>query len=178
MEKDLIIKIFLQNIWSKDKDITRTYNMTLLSKSFDDKLNVVIVQKIIEEKIAHVIFFSTDLQLDYQKIIDYYSSRFQIEFNFRDAKKFWGLEDFMNTKKEAVENAANLSFFMVNLSNIMLEKFRVSNNNLNSGIRDLISHYRGLKYFKETLKLLQKFNNNIYIPENIENVTSIGFIHI
>ena len=22
--------------------------------------------------------------------------RFQIEFNFRDAKQFWGLEDFMN----------------------------------------------------------------------------------
>jgi hypothetical protein len=34
----------------KDNEITRTYNMTLLSKSFDDKLNVVIVQKIIEKK--------------------------------------------------------------------------------------------------------------------------------
>jgi putative transposase len=162
----------------KGNEITRIYNMTLLSKSFGDKLNVVIVQKIIEKKIAHVIFFSTDLEIVYQKIIDYYSSRFQIEFNFRDAKEFWGLEDFMNIKKEAVENAANLSMFMVNLSNILLEKFRTSNNTLNSGIRDLISHYRGLKYFNETLKLLQKFNNNIYIPKTIENVTSIGFIHV
>lgn len=162
----------------KDNEITMIYNMTLLSKSFDDKLNLVVIKKIIDKKVAHVIFFSTDLELDYQKIIDYYSSRFQIEFNFRDAKEFWGFEDFMNVKEITVNNAANLSMFMVNLSNILLDKFRTSNKNQNSGIRDLISHYRGLKYFNETLKLLQKFNTNIYIPKTIENVTSIGFIHV
>lgn len=162
----------------KDNEITRIFNMTLLSKSFDDKLNVVIVQKIIDKKVFHVIFFSTDLELHYQKIIDYYSSRFQIEFNFRDAKEFWGFEDFMNTKEIPVNNAANLSMFMVNVSNILLDKFRILNNNKNSGIRDLISHYRGQKYFNETLKLLQKFNTNIYIPQSIDNVTSIGFIHV
>ena len=162
----------------KDNEITRTFQMALLSKSFDDKLNVVIVQKIIEEKIAHVIFFSTDLELPYQKIIDYYSSRFQIEFNFRDAKEFWGLEDFMNVKKDPVNNAANLSMFMVNVSHILLDKFRITHNNQNSGIRDLVSHNRGVKYFNETLKLLLEFNTNIYVPESIENVTSIGFIHV
>jgi len=29
----------------------------------------------------------------YDKLIDYYQLRFQIEFNFRDAKQYWGLED-------------------------------------------------------------------------------------
>ena len=33
----------------------------------------------------------------YQTIIDSYSARFQIEFNFRDAKQFWGLEDFTHS---------------------------------------------------------------------------------
>lgn len=61
-------------------------------------------------------------------------------------------------------------FFLINLESIKKIK--------NYGIRDLISHYRGLKYFNETLKLLQKFNTNIYIPDTIENVTSIGFIHV
>lgn len=159
-------------------EINRTYQMILLNKSFESKLNVVIVQKFVNKKVAHVIFFSTDLKLDYQKIIDYYSSRFQIEFNFRDAKEFWGLEDFMNLKENRVLNASNLSMFMVNISNILLENFRIKNNNQHSGIRDLISHYRGLKYFNETLKLLQKFNTNIYLPESINNVTSIGFIHV
>ena len=161
-----------------DKETSKIYQMNLLSKSFDDKLNVVIIQKTIDKKATHVIFFSTDLKLDYQKIIDYYSSRFQIEFNFRDAKEFWGLEDFMNVKQDAVHNADNLSFFMVNVSHILIEKFRVNNDNKKSDIRDLISHRRGIKYFNETLKLLLKLNPNIYMPKSIEDVTSIGFIHV
>ena len=36
---------------------------------------------------------------DYAKLIDYYKLRFQIEFNFRDAKQYWGLEDFMNVNE-------------------------------------------------------------------------------
>jgi len=31
--------------------------------------------------------------------------RFQIEFNFRDAKQYWGLEDFMNVRQQTVTNA-------------------------------------------------------------------------
>jgi hypothetical protein len=75
---------------------------------------------------AHVILFSTDLELAYEKMIDYYSLRFQIEFNFRDAKQYWGLDDFMNIEQTAVTNAANLSFFMVNFSSILLQRFRRS----------------------------------------------------
>jgi putative transposase len=60
-------------------------------------------------------------------LIDYYVLRFQIEFNFRDAKQFWGLEDFMNTSETGVTNAANLSFFMVNVSHRLLRDFRLTN---------------------------------------------------
>ena len=63
----------------------------------------------------HVVLFSTDLDLSSAQIVDYYSLRFQIEFNFRDAKQHWGLEDFMNVTQQAVTNATNLAFFMVNL---------------------------------------------------------------
>ena len=95
-----------------DKVITRTYQIKLLSKSIEGMLNVVIVHKTIGKKLAHVLFFSNDLTLSYQKIIDYYSLRFQIEFNFRDAKEFWGLSDFMNIKKQRIKNASNLAFFI------------------------------------------------------------------
>lgn len=30
----------------------------------------------------------------YTALIDYYGLRCQIELNFRDAKRYWGLEDF------------------------------------------------------------------------------------
>ena len=50
--------------------------------------------------------------------------RLQIEFNFRDAKQFWGLDDFINVKQMPIENAANLSMFRVNVSVSKLrEKF-------------------------------------------------------
>ena len=71
-----------------------------------------------------MILFSSDLSLDAKILIKYYSLRFQIEFNFRDAKQFWGLEDFMNTSANGVSNAANLSFFMVNFSFRLLQQIK------------------------------------------------------
>ncbi|MDQ7084110.1 MAG: hypothetical protein Q9M36_03905 [Sulfurovum sp.] len=53
----------------------------------------------------------TDVTLDYEKVIDYYSLRFQIEFVFRDAKQYWGMEDSMNIKKIPIHNWANLYFY-------------------------------------------------------------------
>jgi hypothetical protein len=55
-------------------------------------------------------------------LIEYYQLRFQIEFNFRDAKQYWGLEDFMNISRNAVYNVANLAIFMVNISLALLQK--------------------------------------------------------
>jgi putative transposase len=108
---------------SLEEDIkTDIYQSTLLHKEFPQPLNVVILVKtnINTNARSHVILFSSDLDLSYEKIIDYYKLRFQIEFNFRDAKQFWGLEDFMNRSQITVTNAANLSFFMVNLSHYLL----------------------------------------------------------
>jgi len=45
---------------------------------------------------AHGLLFSSDLTLRYDKLVGYYSLRFQIEFTFRDAKPYWGLADVMN----------------------------------------------------------------------------------
>ena len=65
--------------------------------------------------------FSSDVELSSEKLLDYYSLRFQIKFNFRDAKQHFGLEDFMNQTKVGVENAVNLSFLMVNVSAKLLK---------------------------------------------------------
>lgn len=89
--------------------------MTLWHKLFTDQLNIVVIRKtkleVWEASTYHT--FLTDLKLSYEKIIDYYCLRFQIEFNFRDAKQFWGLEDFMNVKQKRIHNFTNLSMLMV-----------------------------------------------------------------
>ena len=75
----------------------------LLHKEFAQPLNVIILVKTNQMtlKCSHVILFSSDLKLSHDQLIDYYSLRFQIEFNFRDAKQFWGLEDFMNRARKS-----------------------------------------------------------------------------
>jgi hypothetical protein len=97
---------------------TLLYQARLLHKEFAQPLNVVIIVKtnLRTKARAHVILFSSDLELASASLVDYYSLRFQIEFNFRDAKQYWGLEDFMNVTPTGVTNAANLSLFMVNVA--------------------------------------------------------------
>src|SRR5437870_4444552 len=97
---------------------TCVYQMQLLHKEFTQPLHVVIIVKtnLRTQARAHVVLFSSDLALAYAPLVDYYGLRFQIELNFRDAKQYWGLEDFMNVTPTGVTNAANLSLFMVNVA--------------------------------------------------------------
>ena len=130
---------------------------------------------LLTEKKSHVLLFSSDLALDPEKMIDYYRLRFQIEFNFRDAKQFWGLEDFMNVNKTPVNNAANLSMFMVNVSAKLLAPLRLESPEFS--VLDLKARYRGLKYLHETLKILPQKPDAIVIDEIAEHLGSIGAIH-
>src|SRR5207244_4932125 len=92
--------------------------MQPLHKEFQQPPHVVILAKtnMRTQARAHVVLFSSDLELAYMPLVDYYGLRFQIEFNFRDAKQYWGLEDFMNVTPTGATNAANLSLFMVNVA--------------------------------------------------------------
>ncbi len=76
-------------------------------------------------KVVHVVPFSRDMGMYYALVIDYYRLRFQIEFNFRDAKQYWGLEDFMVVHETPVYNSANLAMFMVNVSQALMRPMRV-----------------------------------------------------
>jgi hypothetical protein len=170
-------KQYLKSDTVQDGVRTQTYQATLLNKEFAFPLNVVIIlkTKLATHAQAHVILFSTDLALPYEKIIDYYSLRFQIEFTFRDAKQYWGLDDFMNVKEAAVTNAANLSFFMVNFSFILLQRFRKTQPEFS--ILDLKSHYRGCRYVSQTIKLLPQKPDAILLAEIFEQIARLGMVH-
>ena len=162
----------------KEKGIrTQVYQATLLNKEFAFPLNVVVILKtnLATQAQAHVILFSTDLSVSYEKIMEYYSLRFQIEFNFRDAKQYWGLDDFMNVKEVAVTNAAHLSFFMVNFSSMLLQRFRKHNPAFS--ILDLKSHYRGCRYVSATIKFLPQKPDRILLAEIFEQIARLGMVH-
>jgi putative transposase len=131
-----------------------TYQMTVFHQSFSDALNVVVVVKTHLEtaKCGHVVLFSTDLDLTADRIVDYYSLRFQIEFDFRDGKQYWGLDDFMNVNAVAVTNAVNLAFLMVNLAAVMLKPYR--DDQPDFSVLDLKAQFRARRYLDETIKML------------------------
>jgi len=148
-----IAKKYLKSCETEDDICTRIYQAQVWHKLFADMLNVVIIVKtnIKTGASSHVILFSSDLHLAWNKIIEYYQLRFQIEFNFRDAKQFGGLEDFMNIKQTQVHNAVNLSMFMVNVSPALLGQ---KSRKFGQSVNDLKSWFRASKYVQRILKLL------------------------
>ena len=156
---------------------TRIYQLQVFHREFLTPLNVVVLIKTnLETKsCAHVILFSSDLDLAYNQLIDYYSLRFQIEFNFRDAKQYWGLEDFMNVTQTAVTNAANLSLFSVDLSQVLMCMYRKDDPNFS--VLDLKAYYRGYRYVIETIKILPQLPDENLVSQLFQKVTALGRIH-
>ena len=156
---------------------TRLYHLEALHKAFAQPLNVVILVKtnLTTQAHAHVVLCSSDLTLSWHHLLDYYGLRFQIEFNFRDAKQFWGLEDFMHIQPTAVTNAANLSLFMVNVAYCSLQDLR--QRDPACSVLDLKAHYRGVKYVEETIKLLPEKPEPILLAQIFTTITSLGRIH-
>lgn len=156
---------------------TCIYQVKVLHKAFAEPLNVVVVVKtnLRTQARAHVLLFSSDLSLAFDKLLDYYSLRFQIEFTFRDAKQHWGLEDFMTVTETGVRNAANLSLFMVSLSGVLVREARESDPQCS--VLDLKAAFRGSKYVVETIKLLPEKLDEDLIAHIVCRVARLGRIH-
>jgi putative transposase len=156
---------------------TRLYQMQLHHKEFAQPLNVVIIAKtnLRTHARAHVVLFSSDLALAYAPLVDYYSLRFQIEFNFRDAKQYWGLEDFMNVTPTGVTNAANLSLFMVNVAYCL--RADGHSREPDYSVLDLKADCRGYKYVEETIKMLPEKPEPVLLAKILKQVAGLGRIH-
>jgi putative transposase len=156
---------------------TRIYQLEARHKTCAVPLNVVCIVKtnLKTQAVVHVLLFSSDLGLPFDKLIDYYCLRFQLEFNFRDAKQYWGLEDFMTTHPTRVTNAANLSLFMVNLAERVLRDFRQFQPQMS--VLDLKAQCRGAKYVEETIKLLPEKPDADLLERIVRKVVGIGRIH-
>ena len=187
---------YLQQTEIDEEHRTETYQLKAYAKNtFGSKLlNLVIARRTVQRrtrisdgKVATNIWMSTDVNLDYQTLLDYYSLRFQtvrraIEFEFRDAKQYFGLSDFKNYKKENLTNFVNLSFTICLVSKIQLAHYRKKLNAPNLSIIDLKLIYKARFTAKKIraafrLKLVRKNPNTIFneqfceqfIPQDLIN---------
>lgn len=78
---------------------------------------VVIVQTLKEGKPDKAnIYFSTETTMTAERVMELYRLRFQIEFLYRDAKTFLGLNHSQSRQKEAMEYHYNISLTTLNIA--------------------------------------------------------------
>ncbi len=82
----------------------------------------------------------------------------------------------MNIKENRIHNFINLSGFMINFSQVILNQHR-KNNKLFS-VNYLIALTRSKFYTSMILKVIKKNYNNFYFDENIINPYPIGNINL
>ena len=97
LNKSTLPNRYLKNIENDGEYKTETYQLKAYAKNtFGQKLLNIVIQKkqrINDGRTTTNIWMSTDLDLDWVKLLDYYGLRLQIEFDFRDAKQHFGLSD-------------------------------------------------------------------------------------
>ena len=134
-------------------------------KKFADELNVVCILKtnLTTKQQAHVLLFSSDLTLDAEKMIDYYSLRFQLcnRVQLPGCKTILGIARFYECQQDTREQCGKL----VNVYGIchakLTDTFRCPNTEFS--VLDLKARYRGAKYLHETLnQTLLKQSQHIY----------------
>ncbi len=161
----------------QEEDGIRTEYFQILQvrhKRFADPLNVVIIRKTMLDsgRVGHVILFSSDQELAWDKLVDYYNLRFQIEFDFRDGKQYWGLEDFMVIREQRVRNSASFAFFMVNVSRTLIAK---NGGATGQSVHDLKVWFLARKQVIqviEALKLCERNPKDIFIQQIIDKISA------
>lgn len=76
-----------------------------------------------DDRKVRKLYFSTDTKMKAMDILDYYRTRFQIEFCYRDSKQFTGLTDCQSRDLDKLHFHFNASLTSVNLAKVKaLEK--------------------------------------------------------
>jgi hypothetical protein len=76
---------------------------------------VVVVNGKDPNKPRYIVLASTELELDGQKLVELYASRFQIEFLFRDSKQFTGLSECQARDESVLDYHFNASLATLNV---------------------------------------------------------------
>jgi hypothetical protein len=125
------------------------------SKSLQRNILVVVEEFIIKGKTIHRLLFSTNTCQAPIDVIDIYRTRFQMEFGFRDAKQFTGLENSQARSVNKLDFHFNAALTTVNIAKVMQLKDK-NRRELPFSMRD----YKTLFHNALMLKLFfSKFGN-------------------
>jgi putative transposase len=173
---------YVSTIQDKDSNVsTKIYQLEAFTPKMSGlKLNIVLMihTHLITQKVSRNVLFTNDLTLDPLKVIKYYSLRFQIEFDFRDAKQFYGLSDFKNYKETQVTNAVNIAFTMTLIGKLVLEKYKLKLGCPNMGIIDLKTVFRTQKCAEILLNNINADPDEFLSSSQFLKIARLEAIHI
>ena len=113
------------------------------------------------------LYFSTDESMDGRDVVEYYATRFQEEFCFRDAKQFLGLTDCQARDKRKLDFAFNSSFTALNVAKIMCKELGTSIGRLKA---QMVNAY----YAQRIIDVFEKNPNTPLNKERINDIFSFA----
>lgn len=97
----------------------KAHSAVVYSKSLEREIRVVVEEFQIKGKIIRRLLFSTDTYQEAIDIMDIYHTRFKIEFGFRDAKQFAGLEHSQARSISKLDFHFNTALTSVNIAKVI-----------------------------------------------------------
>jgi hypothetical protein len=82
------------------------------------KIKIVILYTKRKQGWKHKIYFSTDLNIDHNLLLEYYQTRFQIEFLYRDGKQHTGLNDSQARSLNKLHFHLNTALTTINIAKV------------------------------------------------------------
>ena len=121
----------------------KLFETTLYSRSLKRFIRVVVMHKYDEmgNIKSHKIYCSTDLTLMGTDIYLYYTKRYQIEFLFRDAKQFTGLEHCQSRSESKLHFHFNTSLTCVSLAKAIFHLAQPIEQRLPFSMADIKTQY-------------------------------------
>ncbi|MGB1270322.1 MAG: transposase, partial [Flavobacteriaceae bacterium] len=98
--------------------VSKLYQGVVFSKALKRDINLVVAYTKKKGKWKHKLYFSTDLELSAERLLEYYQTRFQIEFTFRDAKQHTGLNHCQARSENKLHFHFNTSLTAINIAKI------------------------------------------------------------
>ncbi|AFY96994.1 transposase family protein (plasmid) [Chamaesiphon minutus PCC 6605] len=100
-------------------DGTKMYSQVVWHVSLKRQIRIVyLVDQRNPDKQRVALLFSTDTTITPIRLYEYYKSRFQIEFIFRDAKQFTGLCDCQSRQQQSLDFHFNASLAALNIAKL------------------------------------------------------------
>jgi hypothetical protein len=93
------------------------FEALVYSVTFKRTIKIVMVRPI-DKPNQYALLFSTSTLLPALYVVQYYETRFQIEFLFRDGKQHMGLSDCQSTQKERLDAHFNFSMSALNIAKL------------------------------------------------------------